>query len=235
MRPQTSEWQSLAERVKKLENQNHRLKQMGAFVLVLTAAVLLMGQASRNRTVEANEFILKDASGKMRARLGMEADGPLFSLFAQDGHARAKLFVAGDTTMLSLADGNEHPRALLGVLSEGPLLNLADGTGKPQATLSALREEPALDIYDGNGKERVGMGIEGNVPKVVVQDADRKAVAQLSETSEGASFAIKDDKGYLTLIGTTDLITPRTGETHKTSAASVVLFDKDKKVLWQAP
>ena len=26
-----------------------------------------------------------------------------------------------------------------------------------------------------------------------------------------------------------------TGETHKTSAASVVLFDKDKKVLWKTP
>ena len=38
-----------------------------------------------------------------------------------------------------------------------------------------------------------------------------------------------------TVIGSIDLETPRTGETHKTSAASVVLFDKDKQVVWQAP
>jgi hypothetical protein len=31
------------------------------------------------------------------------------------------------------------------------------------------------------------------------------------------------------------MVTPRTGETHKTSAASLVLFDKDKNVIWKAP
>jgi len=33
----------------------------------------------------------------------------------------------------------------------------------------------------------------------------------------------------------TGLLTPHTGETHKTSAASVVLFGKAGKVIWSAP
>jgi len=46
---------------------------------------------------------------------------------------------------------------------------------------------------------------------------------------------LSDSQGYQTAIGSTDLSTPRTGETHKTSAASVVLIGKDKRVLWSAP
>ncbi len=45
---------------------------------------------------------------------------------------------------------------------------------------------------------------------------------------------LRRKEGFQTVLGGTDLETPRTGETHKTSAASVVLFDKDKIVLWQA-
>ena len=46
---------------------------------------------------------------------------------------------------------------------------------------------------------------------------------------------LQDKEGFGTHIGRTDLATPRTGETHKTSAASLVLFGKDGKVLWSAP
>jgi hypothetical protein len=35
--------------------------------------------------------------------------------------------------------------------------------------------------------------------------------------------------------GGTDMQTPTTGETHKTSAASLVMSDKDGKVIWRAP
>jgi len=57
----------------------------------------------------------------------------------------------------------------------------------------------------------------------------------LLEESDTPTLSISDSKGFETIIGSTDLVTPSTGETHKTSAASVVLFDKDKNVIWQAP
>ena len=40
-------------------------------------------------------------------------------------------------------------------------------------------------------------------------------------------------EGYSTHIGKTDLT--QTGRKEQTPAASLVLFDKDKKVLWAAP
>ena len=59
--------------------------------------------------------------------------------------------------------------------------------------------------------------------------------AGLFMSNAGPQVFLYDREGFQTTIGTTDLVTPRTGETHKTSAASLVLFDKDKKVLWKAP
>lgn len=53
--------------------------------------------------------------------------------------------------------------------------------------------------------------------------------------SEGSSLQLDDADGFQTQVGISDLITPTTGAKTKTSAASVILFDKSKKVLWSAP
>jgi len=37
------------------------------------------------------------------------------------------------------------------------------------------------------------------------------------------------------IVGTADLVTPRSGAIHRTSAASLVLFDEEKNVIWKAP
>ena len=37
------------------------------------------------------------------------------------------------------------------------------------------------------------------------------------------------------MLGRSDLVQTKIGKKEQTPAASLVLFDKDKKVLWQAP
>jgi hypothetical protein len=49
------------------------------------------------------------------------------------------------------------------------------------------------------------------------------------------SVTVTDDAGFEAVVGTEDLVTPTTGETHKRSAASLVLLDKNKTVIWNAP
>jgi hypothetical protein len=46
---------------------------------------------------------------------------------------------------------------------------------------------------------------------------------------------VEDADGFSATLGVANLITPRTGEKHTTSAASLVLFDKNKDVIWKAP
>jgi hypothetical protein len=62
-----------------------------------------------------------------------------------------------------------------------------------------------------------------------------EARADYTVNEEGSSLSIADPNGFRSVIGSVDLETPRTGERHKTSAASVVLFGKDGKLLWSAP
>ena len=89
----------------------------------------------------------------------------------------------------------------------GALLERREGE---DASLTGRRRRWAgLTLYDPNGKLRASL--------------------------HDGSLEVSDKEGFQTKIGTTDLVTPRTGETHKTSAASMILFDKDRKVLWQAP
>ena len=60
MESHATQSKNITEHLEKLERQNRRMKQAGVVALIIAAAVLLMGQASPNRTVEANEFVLRD-------------------------------------------------------------------------------------------------------------------------------------------------------------------------------
>ena len=71
-----------------------------------------------------------------------------------------------------------------------------------------------------------------------VADLMSRAVApfmKLSVENGSPSIRLRGSGGFQTVIGTTHLVTKQTCEVHKTSAASVVMFDKDDKVIWEAP
>jgi hypothetical protein len=70
----------LAARVQKLEASNHRWKLLNALLVLSIASVVLMGAKPADRlqppvvraaSVEAQEFILKDESGHVYARLSL--------------------------------------------------------------------------------------------------------------------------------------------------------------------
>ncbi|MGA8285943.1 MAG: hypothetical protein WB796_14415, partial [Candidatus Sulfotelmatobacter sp.] len=63
--------EELEKRVARVEGQNRRLKRTGAAGLIVVALLVIMGQTSSKKTVEANEFILRDGAGNVRARLSM--------------------------------------------------------------------------------------------------------------------------------------------------------------------
>jgi len=63
---QSTELSNILARLGRVERENRRMKRTGLGVLVLVGAVLLMGQAHSKRTVEAENFVLKDESGRIR-------------------------------------------------------------------------------------------------------------------------------------------------------------------------
>lgn len=187
-------------RLLRLEGQIRRIKRVGGVVLAIAAAILVMGQTPSKKIVEANEFVLRDESGNIRARLFMTAK--------------------------SATTGKE----LLGIDDLRPV---------------TIPPEPTLALYDD--KEQVkAMFNGGNISFLDSQGhlSGELMGGILSLAGNGdSSFALltpynlnlSDSDGFSTTLGLASLVTPRTGESHKTSAASLVMFDKNKNVIWKAP
>jgi hypothetical protein len=141
------------------------------------------------------------------ARLGIEHYGPSLSLL--DASRQGGLSLGTDGLSLHDPGGNQVG---LGIRSGVPSLHLSGSGLTPSAVLTIPESGPALWL---ESKESVG--------------------AWLRASQDGPSLEIGDAQGYKATIGSAGLVTPRTGETHVTSAASVTLFDKEKNVIWKAP
>ena len=174
--------------------------------MIATASLIAMGQASSKKIVEANEFVLRDDSGNIRAKLSMSV------------HAGA-------------APG--YPAS--------PQLVLFDEKAMQRVQMDGDAFIPGLTLYDNQGRDRgrFHTGLDSAV--LVFQDEHGRPITRLKE-GELATVEINagqvhtvDADGFEAVLGGSELVTQRTGETHKTSAASLVLFDKNKNVIWKAP
>ena len=276
MTSQETTLEEIHERLIKLEGQNRRLKQMGAVALIVAASLLVMGQALPTKTVEANEFILKDTSGNVRARLAVDEkkSAAVFALFDNEGRHSMEVesgsFGTGATMRLSDEQGktrvylsaNDILGGVLSLLNKGgaPGTVLYTNRAKFDTVTAKTVTTPALflnrnhdphspaDLERSAGLLFVG---EDNTVTLGLLDEDGKKSHFLgpkhlsfigSETTPETitTFSrdgvyVTDNQGFAAQIGAAELINPRTGETRKTSAASIVLFDKNKNVLWKAP
>jgi hypothetical protein len=185
MHPHEPTIEALAERVAKLEVQNRRFRKALTAALVAASAIAVMGQGRTSRTLEANEFVLKDTSGTERARLSVDTTiGPILTFYGEKNQISASLH-GGDEPLL--------------------YLNKAENKG------SLMLQNSGVTIWGKTGRFRVDLG------------------------EEGPSLDLKDNEGYSTTLGRTNLIVPVSGRKERTPAASLVLFGKDQKVLWSAP
>jgi hypothetical protein len=120
-----------------------------------------------------------------------------------------------------------------------------------------VNPSPTLAFYDLKGKPRLYMDGEGNVNagSVGVSDSQGQMLGSFMALADfGAMLALdngkgqqrlliapghlemSDDEGFETSLGVEkNLVTVQTGETHQTSAASLILFDRSKHVIWKAP
>lgn len=180
MTSQTPDMQAVLERLENLERQNRRLKRVGLAAAILASSLVMMSQASPNRTVEAQEFILKDAGGRVRgvltaktgaprlelrdangiqaATLGSTSNGATLSLNDPNGGAAVALGVTGYARGLSLYDANSQRRAEFNLEQEGPALSFFRTTGEPVVALDG-KGERGLSVYDGSGKLRIAVAL----------------------------------------------------------------------------
>jgi len=182
---------ALANRVSKLEAQNHRLRVAGLAAVLLASAVLLMGQARTSRVVEASEFHLVDAKGKTRARLAMGVGGgPTLTFFDTkdlpiagiDGGKEPSLFLTG-------WDNGAH--ILLRITKDSYGLDLADK--RPRATLSVSNNSTGLDFWDEYGDPQATMSVDKSSGNITFRNARGKVSSQwVDSRATGASMVLYD-------------------------------------------
>jgi hypothetical protein len=206
----TQERDLIVSRIERLEEQNRRLKRGALVCLVAIASIGLMGQTQRKsrrapaptpaaaaavpKNIQAESFILKDSSGRVRAQLSMGGTGPSFRLLDQSGSA---------LVTLSLNDATPA----------GPFLLLSDPSHRAGLSMSVL---------EGVGSQLSLTGERAN------------AQARIGVTRDGTTLELFDQDGFSTNMGN-GVQPSKGGQTKKTSAASITLFNKDRKVLWSAP
>jgi hypothetical protein len=125
----------------RLQRSNKHLRMMTGAMMLLCGALFTMAQTSTVAdTVEAQQFLLRDSSGKLRGSMGVLSDGAVG---------------------MNLSDTNGRTRITVDLASNGtPGVDLYDQDGKERATM-ALGDagQPGLGLYGPDGHLRTSLDI----------------------------------------------------------------------------
>ena len=214
-----TELNDIKQRVLLLEKGNRR--HLAAWAVLAVAATLLACAdhlPGQPRVIEAREFVVVDGAGNTRASLSANKQGGRLRLYLKDS---GFLVDANDSRGVGnhIELGSDLSGQGMSLAFYGPRKEQKSGS---LAALLNYNPEVYLSLRDSE----VGLWLES---------PGKKGSVKLRASNEGISLTLKDSNGFSSVIGMTPLVTPTTGETHKTSAASLVMFDKDGNAIWRAP
>lgn len=178
---------TLTQRLDRVERELRWWRRGAASAMAVTVAVVLMGQAlPQNPTVEAQKFVVKDATGMVRAELVGEANGPTS-------------------------------------------LHFYDQDGKRPVVME-WNPEDAAGFYLQSGTATVSLTTDG-WPALYLGLESGKTGALLAHRN----LTLYEDHETRAVLGQTEIEGALTGTLDKRSASSLVLFDRDGKVIWHVP
>ncbi|HEY7675583.1 MAG TPA: hypothetical protein VIG69_00825 [Candidatus Methylomirabilis sp.] len=236
--------EALRERLARLERENRRVRRTGAVVLAGLAAVVLLGQAAPGnvgRTVEAEQFVLRSADGKVRAVLHTRADGsPHLDFRDAAGNARASLGMLGDVAGLSLTEAAGNGGVILHTQADGrPSLTFTDRNGGRRMTLFLTHDgSSTLAFSDRHRASRMVLNAIDNGPMgLFFYDGGGRLRSLLDVEPDGSpALALFDEnRTSRAILGHTQLEGGKAGKIEKRQASSLLLFDRAGRVIWRAP
>jgi hypothetical protein len=126
----------------KLQRSNKRLRMLMGGLVLLCGALFTMAETSSTvpDTLEAQQFLLRDSSGKLRAAMGVTSDGAVG---------------------INLDDPTGHTRLTVDLDASGdPGVDLYDETGLRRATIAlGSTGEPGIGLYGPNGHLRTSLDV----------------------------------------------------------------------------
>jgi hypothetical protein len=136
-----------------------------------------------------------------------------------------------------LKDSNGHVRAELGLTGSTPSLKLKDESGSALVTLALNSDAPGgpmLLLSDPQHHASVALSVlEHAGPQLALTGERADIQLHMGVAPEGTTLELSDKDGFTTSIGSG--VVAKNGQAKQTSAASIVLYGKQRKVLWSVP
>jgi len=215
----SGELDALLSRVGRLETENRRLKRGALAFIVAIASIGLMAQTKQTPSTSQ-----KPKARAPAAPAAPPAPGPVVATTVE-----AQSFV--------LKDANGKVRAELNLMGSAPSLKFRDENGSALVTLSLNSEAPAgplLLLSDPQHHASVALSVLENAGPQLSLAGERPDIQlRMGVSPDGTSLELSDKDGFATSIG--NGVLAKNGQAKKTSAASIVLFGKDRRVLWSQP
>jgi hypothetical protein len=132
-----------------------------------------------------------------------------------------------------LKDANGKVRGWMGIIGSGSELALGNVNAQPMISFEVSNDSGDLHFY-GSRRSGMNLGVNSGKPSISIADADGQGAAGITFAKTGPSLNLQDASGFSTVIGSSQIDDP-TRPTQPSSAASIVLLGRDKKVIWRAP
>ena len=161
---------TVAEHVQRLEKQNRTMKALVGVVGAVSCACLLLqlaepgrmraAEAETAKSVEAEQFVVRDSMGNGRVMLAMTSAGPMLEFRDARGKTRMSLALEKDDVLMTVYDGtalhsDPHGRvqARLTLNKEGTSVAILDaGAQRGTMVVKSAKAAPALMLLDAGGK-----------------------------------------------------------------------------------
>ncbi len=161
-------------RLARLEKENQRIRSAGALLLLFTIVLLTVAAQAGRRTVTANEFVLQDEQGRVRAKLFMDSRGASLVFFDATGRKEMSLGEQVDTlgrghASIRLGEGAATAKFVLAGSDQEEWAAISDGgvflagKGTRRIVLSASGpDSPGIEVADSQGYA-TQIGVAGRV------------------------------------------------------------------------
>jgi hypothetical protein len=201
--------QPLEVRIERLERQNQLFRRGALTCLIALVSIGLMGQTKRPRKA---------------------APTPPPAAPVVPEKIEAESFI--------MKDSNGKIRAELSMAATGPTFKLLDESGTPLIKLSlndSSPQGPMMLFSDPQHHAGVSLSVlEAMGSQLSLVGARPDIQARMEVAPEGTSLEMSDADGFTTSIGN-GIQASKGKQPKKTTAASVTLYGKDRKILWSTP
>jgi hypothetical protein len=199
----------------------------------------VLAQARPEKVIRAEEFQLVDSDGTVYASLSRPFGGATLSLSDKEGIPALTLGNLSGENGLWLQRGPLPFAKFSRENSTGNVwLQLRDENMLLRAALDYRSGNPALTLFHDQQMVQLGLGVTSDgSPVITMTDRNGKRRVNVQVDQSGnASIQIKDANGNdRAVLGATELVGIQTGSVELRPDSSLVLFDRDGKVLYSIP